>query len=365
MKKILSYLLLLVLMFSLCACGENTTNPTTGTQTGAPEVSNTNSDNSSTTENSGQSTPSVPNQVISYDGISGRLIVYDMDVLGDSTNLDEAEVWSFPIREKGLDGATGIKYREDTVFGDVIVAATGDGAMMFSYPEGKVLWHVSYCGENPHSIEILPSGNIVCASTNPDSQIFLFHTSQLLNGDEAASKKYEKYTFSDVHGVLWDPTEEVLWALGSNELVAYVVSGDPATEKLTRMGGMGGVLPTPYGHDLAADFTDTGYLYVTTGKAVYRFCKETNEFDAKFENHAKVSMENIKGFGNNPNGNFFFTAADGGKGTSWEGKYGASWSTATIYYCYQKTEYMFYRKACVSERDGCFYKARVFYGKYQ
>ena len=40
------------------------------------------------------------------------------------------------------------------------------------------------------------------------------------------------------------------------------------------------------------------------------------------------------------------------------------WSTDTIYYAYWKTENFLYIKECVSAKSA-FYKARIFYGKYQ
>lgn len=292
-------------------------------------------------------------------------MVYDLDLLeSNDTNLDNAEVWSYRSSVSTFNMISGVKHREDTVFGDVVIIVASQGyAGIVKYPEGEPVWEIDNCGWNPHSIEILPSGNVVCASSAGNS-VRIYYTSRLLKGDMTGANEFAQYTLYDAHGVLWDPTEKVLWALGAYELIAYSVVKDSGSEKLEMISGKGGSLPTSWGHDLSADFFDTGYLFVTTGSAVYRFCKATGKFDSKFDNYAKVSRSNVKGFGNNLNGNYVFCIPNGGSGTIWEDQVIASWCTNAIYYAYWKSEYFLYVKHCVSE-SSAFYKVRIFCGQYQ
>ncbi len=356
MKKLLALLLCFLTVFSLAAC--DGTEPSTDTPPSTDSSVNASSSESETEE--WQPITDYENQVIVCDHQNSRIVVYDMSRLGEKGNLDEAEIWEY---KTGF--VAGQKYREDTVYGDVVIFCGPDGPGVVTYPGKRLVWSggSGMAGSNPHSIEILPSGNIVTASTT-DSTIRIFNTKNMV---EKKDKKtdYESYTFDDAHGVLWDPANECLWAVGKTELVAYkVVDDGDGTESLKRVVGFGGKLPTTDGHDLSADFFDSNKLWITTNTGVYHFDKTTGEFDAKFDQYGKLSKKFVKGFGNNLNGNYFYSNPNGGKGREWEGTDLAEWCTDTIYFCYWKSKNFLYSQACVSETSA-FYKARVFYGKYQ
>ncbi len=285
-------------------------------------------------------------------------MIYDMARVGEDNNLDKAQIWEY---KSGF--AAGQKFREDTVFGDVVIFCGPGGPEIVSYPGKKKIWNGGNgsAGINPHSIEILPSGNIVTASTS-DNTVRIFNTVNSLNKQTVS---FESYPLTDAHGVLWDPKYECLWAVGEKELVAYkVIDNGDGTESLKQIVGYGGKLPTAYGHDLSADFFDADKLWITTNTAVYHFDKDSGEFNAKFKQYAKLSKAAVKGFGNNLNGNYFFTNPNGGKGRDWEKDTISGWCTDTIYFCYWKSENFLYVQSCVSETSA-FYKARIFYGKYQ
>ena len=72
------------------------------------------------------------------------------------------------------------------------------------------------------------------------------------------------------------------------------------------------------GHDLSADFMDSQYLWVAGGKHVYHFDKKTGEMSDVYEHSDILDRPMIKGFGNNPEGNYFFCLPNGGRGTEWE-----------------------------------------------
>lgn len=307
------------------------------------------------------STDNGPNWVMANDQIKDRLVIYDFDLYEEGDTLEDLEVWSVKTGH-----AAGLKYREDTVFGDVVIVA-GSRSAIIEYPSKKEVWATTNPGNNTHSIEILPSGNIVVANST-GGNLRLFASSALLDGNTAKAQSYKDYPLVGAHGVLWDPEYKVLWALGDYDLVAYKLVGEGASQTLQKVGGMGAALPEGKtgGHDLAPDYSDSQYLFLTVNACTLRFDKEECTFDARFKNSNKLNGKGVKGFGNNLNDNFFMAIPGDkkGTGTNFEGHWKAEWLTDTIYFCYMKTENMMYRLAVKSEESG-FYKVRAFVGQYQ
>jgi hypothetical protein len=219
------------------------------------------------------------------------------------------------VKSFNLGHTSDVKYREGTVFGDVLLI-TGDRASgntgIYNYSTGKSIWKTSNCGSNPHSIEILPSGNIVIASST-DGKLRLCKTSALQTNDTATANTYIDYSLEDAHGVLWDPTYKVVWALGRYELRAYAISGTGTGEKLVEVTNMRIYLPEGHrgGHDLSPDYTNTRYLYITVGEFALKIDKQELKIIADYEYSKLMNARNIKGFSNNPLGNFFITGEIG------------------------------------------------------
>ncbi len=300
-----------------------------------------------------------PNLVLTSDKIGNRIVVFDAEkALANGGNLDKAVVWEYA---GGY--SASVKYREDTKYGNVVLYTGNKGATVLTYPDKKIVWSAgeSKSGKNPHSIEILPSGNVVVASST-DNKIRIFNTYNCVK--KGSSLKYTDYTLTDAHGVLWDPRYSCLWAVGQYELVAYkVVDKSDGTQTLEKIEGKGAKLPTEHGHDLAADLSNDRNLYITTGSAVYVFNKETGVINMNYPQSGRLTHHSVKGFGNNKNNNYFMSYPNGGKGRDWENTAYAEWSTDTIYYgTWSNADYM-KLNALVSETSA-FYKVRVFYGKY-
>ncbi len=372
MKKIFALILCLVLLFSLAACGGSEgTSDSAGSQVpsssgvsgdassdGASDAAS--DDESSDGASADEESESVPNLVIANDQIKNRAVVYDLDRYEEGDRLEDLEVWSVDTGH-----AAGVKYREDTVYGDVVIVAGSNVTAIYGYPSKEIIWSTTNPGRNPHSIEILPSGNIVVANSTGDCLRF-FYASAVLDGNTADAQTFVDCQLEGAHGVLWDPEYDVLWALGGYELAAYVVVGSGTSQKLTKVGGMGcSIENLGYGHDLQPDFTDTRYLYFTAGN-VYRFDKENNTAGG-FPHSAKFQLKEIKGFSNNPNDCFFSTGELGGAGKFFKHSSKESWLTDTILF-YTKEEVRGKVKVTKTEfvsDSSAFYKVRSFYGKYQ
>ena len=354
MKKIFVLSLLAILMIALLSCNKADTND-------QPTDALDGSDK--TTEKATE--PPVDNELINssnmlmaHDQLGERLVIYDLDAYEDGKTLDDLEAFDIKVGH-----AAGLKYREDTVLGNVLLVA-GTRTEIYSYPTGKRLWYTKTPGANPHSIEMLPSGNIVVASSS-DGILRFFRTSALVDKNRDVAKTYSDYKLEDAHGVLWDPEYGLLWALGAYELRAYKVKGEGSRERLEKVDMMSIKLPEGkyWGHDLSPDYTDTRYLYITVGSCVMRFDKEDQSLSEEFPNSDLLNRSEVKGFSNNPSGNFFATGETGGEGCEWKDWEKAAWCTNTIYYYRADGEAL--DKITLTTQKSAFYKARAFCGRYQ
>ncbi len=360
MKKTAAFLLSFLLCVGMCACGMKTDD--TDMVSDASEISEA-SEASFTESESSEDAVSEPvtyeevyevpeemdfeakvngNYVIACDQMKDRVVVFDMSKY-DGVDLDNCAVWSYTPKNNNRVCVSGVKYRENTVYGDVVLICSSEGyAGVVTYPEGEEVWSVSYCGQNPHSIEILPSGDIVCASSN-DKHIRLYRYG-------GTKDDYVDYELDSAHGVLWDPDKQLLWALGYSRLVSYKYEDGTLTVKKEYP------LPVSGGHALSADFSDTDKLIVTTGNAVYSFSKVKRRFTRIMQ-----SSQSIKGYGNDPCGDTFYCYPNKGIGRKWETKYYAEWCTDTIYYKADGED-----EFTEAKSSSCaFYKVYNFYGKYQ
>lgn len=306
-------------------------------------------------------TDAYPNLVIACDQVKDRVLVYDMAAY-DGEDLDRNVVWSFQPEPSSARYVSGVKYREDTVFGDVVlICSSGGYGGIIRYPSGEVVWQEGNCGNNPHSIEILPDGSVAVACST-GGELNLFRTSVLAQ-DPKAGVTRKTYNLPGAHGCLWDPENEVLWGLGSAKLVAYYCTGEGKSLQLSVMAGMGGSVPEGDGHDLSADMTDVNYLWVTSRDHVYRFDKNSGEFSYKFPDYRTLSRSSVKGFGNNRNNNFFFCRPNGGPSRAWKDQRYAEWCTDSIYYVSFADGK---RETRICKSSTCaYYKVFCFYGAYQ
>ncbi len=363
MKKLLAIFLILTLTLALVACGgDPAENPTDSGSAGDSVVSDTDKTPASDDEESEDSEKEweplevAANKFIVSDYLNRRLVVYDLDLVPEEGDLSLGEIWAL----EGVYSAS-VKYRENTKYGTVVLT-THNGPVITDFETKEEIWcgGAGKAGSNPHSIEILPSGNIVTASST-DGLVRIFNTYDMVTN--GAPIKHKSYELPSAHGVLWDPESELLWALGETELIAYVVKEQDGMEVLQKVNGIGAKLPTYGGHDLSADLMDSNFLWCTTNKGVYHFDKEANEFDEKYNQYAKLNKGAVKGFGNNKNGNFIFSQAKGDDDeTLPTGAPG--WSTDVITFGFWKSENFLYLRE-IQCKDCAFYKARVLHGDYQ
>jgi len=165
---------------------------------------------------------------------------------------------------------------------------------MVPYPSGDGAYWAADVGrsENPHSIEILPDGNIaVAASTG--SWVRVYTASQ-----GRGSTAYAELELPGAHGVVWDSTRELLWASADHEVVGLEIGGTPAVPTITER--VRYPLPTSWGHDLTPIAGDPDHLWVATGSAVYLLDLETGEYATDYPGAETVNVPGIKAVSTNP-----------------------------------------------------------------
>ncbi len=241
--------------------------------------------------------------VIGNDQMAEHMTVYDLGKIPEDGSLEDGAVWSFPSGH-----SAGVKYRENTVFGDVMLFG-GSRSYMVSYPSGEILWFTDCSGNNTHSVEILPGGNLVFANST-GNDLRLFRTSALLTGDKETAATYTSYPFGCTHGVLYDPVYECLWVIGEWDLAAYRIVGQGTEQTMEPIEGKSYSLK-PFGnagHDLSPDLLDSRYLYCTPASGVLRFDKETGAFDTSFADGTPLQSYSFKSFTQFPDGTYVYTA---------------------------------------------------------
>ncbi|MGW4303592.1 DUF6528 family protein [Streptomyces sp. NPDC004646] len=160
----------------------------------------------------------------------------------------------------------------------VLVTASYGFAAVVEYPTGKRRWAGLVAGSgpgddlNPHSIELLPDGNVAVACSSGNA-VRVYAASQ---GPTATDHFTTPLTTA--HGVHWDSGANVLWAVGGSKLAAYTLAGTPAQPVLTEKTSASVDLPTSDGHDVGAVTGSSDLLWVSTGSALYQYSKSARTF---------------------------------------------------------------------------------------
>lgn len=148
----------------------------------------------------------------------------------------------------------------------LLVTASGGAVALIRIADKKVMFY-AYAGENPHSAELLPDGNIVTASST-DQQISIFRTDTVLGTGQAINS----YKVSAAHNVVWDRMKSLLYTTDNNCLVSYEYNFNQDTpalfnrKEIYRLTGNG----SEGSHDLFPVYGESA-LFWTTNSKVYKY----------------------------------------------------------------------------------------------
>jgi hypothetical protein len=148
----------------------------------------------------------------------------------------------------------------------VLITSSANALALDSYETRATLFYANV--RNAHSAALLPGGLIVAASSfSPDGagdRLLLFDRGR---SDHAIAT----LPLSWAHGVEWDQTRGVLWALGDRELVEIKIANKQMVVQKTFP------LPSRGGHDLVLS-SDASVLYLTTSTQVLVFTPKDGTF---------------------------------------------------------------------------------------
>lgn len=164
-------------------------------------------------------------------------------------------------------------------------------AAVVPYPQGTgAYWAADVVrANNPHSIELLPDGNVAVVASH-GNWLRVYTASQ-----GSSSTTYVQFDLPSGHGVYWDAENELLWGLGGDDLVALEVGGTPAEPTLTEVRRTG--LPTTGGHDLQPVAGNSDRLWVTSGSAVYQYSISEDAFHDDYPGAGQISRSAVKSVG--------------------------------------------------------------------
>jgi hypothetical protein len=168
---------------------------------------------------------------------------------------------------------------------------------------------------NPHSMELLPDGNVAVSSSTGDS-VRLYAASQ-----GPANSTYAEVTLEGAHGVQWDEGRGLLWALGTDELISLRTGGTRAAPTLRQISSI--ALPHPVGkraggHELNQVAGRSDRLWISTSSEVFQYAKSRRRFEQDFPGAAEISRGGVKCVSNDrATGQVLTTVPEAGLGETW------------------------------------------------
>lgn len=179
-----------------------------------------------------------------------------------------------------------------------LLTTDSDGlAAVVPYPQGTGSYWATNVGasNNPHSAELLPDGNVAVTASN-GGFVRVYTASQ-----GPRSTTFAQFDLPGAHGVYYEDTTRLLWAVGNGDLVGLAVGGTAAAPTITE------VVDTPlpegpssFGHDVYPVRGDKDRLWVTTVAGVYQYSLSAHTFTKDFPGQASIDRPNVKSIGDDP-----------------------------------------------------------------
>jgi hypothetical protein len=240
-------------------------------------------------------------------------------VFPKNKDFSDANVhWSFSPGGGAWANLSDVKIRATDAQGWIaLVAASGGKAGIVNIGSEKdtelndLTWSASP-GGNPHAIERVPgNGSVIVASS--DGQLTLYAPSSVANLGSLA--KVQTVSYAGAHGVLWDPTYELLWVVGQNRVSHYAVMGSKRNTRLKYAAhfslGSGNL-----GHDLQPDYTNHQKMLLSATKGVYELLTDGGSFRTR-----RVSTETrVKSYVKHSSGEIVSIRGDGTQPRDWANK---------------------------------------------
>lgn len=161
----------------------------------------------------------------------------------------------------------------------MLISASSGGCVLLELATGKALWWATV--HNAHSIEALPGGLIAVAASSGEAgdKVVIFD-------EKVPLKPVSQVPLRSAHGLVWDDSRQVLWALGFNKLLACVVERNSLVVRNQYP------LPDKGGHDLRG-VPGSADLIISTHSGVRRFDRENATFSDDPELKDRVETKSV------------------------------------------------------------------------
>ena len=201
---------------------------------------------------------------------------------------------------------------------DVMIGCSSNGwAGVIDYEEKSLLWEAQVGdGNGPHSIEMLPNGDVVVAcSGSPGALVYV-----PLSAGEV--DPVSSIPSAGCHGVSWDPENEWLWVLEDTGIyAATVINMGTAQGIISRVGGTGALFGNGVagGHAFSPVYGEQGKYWASSGAALWQFDTATETLSRNYPRASTLNYKpEIKGIASFPDGTVVQTVVNVGGNASWD-----------------------------------------------
>lgn len=224
-------------------------------------------------------------KVIFTDENLGGIVALDLDDLEQQwTKLDWKKNKNFsPIWEKNMENSSlcGVKYRYSPYYDTHVVLATGSNGKVYAYDyETKQrLWcvvdridnNVDISLYNAHSIEMLPNGDIIVATSGYAGGKADYENGGLHYYPAGSTTRSAFLSLPFAHAVLWDPSNECLWSIGYEGVVAVKITGEGTDATFSKIPEKSLKKSKFTGHDMVPVYGQDGKFLISDNGSVYLF----------------------------------------------------------------------------------------------
>jgi hypothetical protein len=125
--------------------------------------------------------------------------------------------------------------------------------------------------------------------------------------------KVQTISLAGAHGVLWDPTYSLLWAIGKGVIKGYTVEGSHRSTRLKHYGAAVSIGSDNLGHDLQPDYSNKYRMLATATHGVYEINTSGGSFSAR-----RISTETrVKAYVRHSSGEAVSIRADNTGARTW------------------------------------------------
>jgi hypothetical protein len=169
----------------------------------------------------------------------------------------------------------------------ILACASGGGVALIRIADKKTVWY-AYAGGNTHSVELLPDGNIVSASSTGNfMRIFVYNEK-----DKPEEIRHKDLYLHDGHNLVWDKKRQFMYTVSGDQFKTYRYDHQKEHPGLIAVDSV--TIPGKGAHDLYWSF-DHRFLWSSTSAAIFRIHIPGNKKVEKVEGKITSNIKSVSG----------------------------------------------------------------------